>query len=288
MARWLDPAGPVGDLLAEPDLAMLTNIAPVDPAAVLARIEAAVAAGALDALDGRNSRRGAWNNLLKALAYEAELFPKAASLLAQFVAAEAPNENYDSARSAFGELFQLYLSGTLAPPELRRALIADLLASPDPGLCRAGRVALDSLLTAGRFSATSIMDFGARPRGYGWEPGTRRAQAVWYEEALDLVRGGLLDAAEVRKLLAETIRDLWGYAGCRSRLTAAAETFAGEGGWLEGWTALRVMDAVRRRGNAGRYPRRSPCGHRAPGAERRVHRSPGVGSVRKARSLGRG
>ena len=241
VARWLDPAGPVGDLLAEPDLAMLTNIAPVDPAAVLARIEAAVAAGALDALDGRNSRRGAWNNLLKALAYEAELFPKAASLLAQFVAAEAPNENYDSARSAFGELFQLYLSGTLAPPELRRALIADLLASPDPGLCRAGRVALDSLLTAGRFSATSIMDFGARPRGYGWEPGTRRAQAVWYEEALDLVRGGLLDAAEVRKLLAETIRDLWGYAGCRSRLTAAAETFAGEGGWLEGWTALRVM-----------------------------------------------
>ncbi len=241
VARWLNPAGPVGDLLADPDLAMLTNIAPVDPAAVLARIEAAVAAGALEALSGRNSRRGAWINLLKALAYEAELFPKAASLLAAFVAAEAPGENFDSSRSAFGELFQLYLSGTLAPPDMRRSLIADWLASPEPGLQRAGRVALNSLLTAGHFSATSIMDFGARPRGYGWEPGTRKAIADWYEEALDLVRSGLLDMANARRLLADTIRDLWCYAGCRSRLAAAAETFVGEGGWLEGWTALRVV-----------------------------------------------
>lgn len=241
VARWLDPAGPLGDLLGEPDLAMLTNIAPVDPAAVLARIEGAVAAGALDALSGRSSRRGTWINLLKALAYEAELFPRAASLLARFVAAEAPDENYDSAKSAFGELFQLYLSGTLAPPEARRALIAEWLVSPDAGLQRAGRLALDSLLMAGRFGATSIMDFGARPRGYGWEPKTRKAEATWYEDAFDLVLSGVLDGADERRLLAETIRDLWGYAGCRSRLTAVAQTFAGNGGWLEGWTALRAM-----------------------------------------------
>lgn len=241
VARWLEPTGPGGDLLAETDLALLTNIAPVDPAAVLARLEVAAAAGALENLAGRTTGRGAWIHLLKALAYEADLFSRATTLLARLVAAEAPDENYDSARGPLGELFQLYLSGTRAPPEERRALIADWLDSSDSGLGRAGRVALNSLLIANRFSATSIIDFGARPRGYGWEPPTNRSIADWYEAAIDLVLSGRLDPAETRKVLADTVRELWGYSGCRSRLIAAAEAFAGNGGWLEGWTALRVM-----------------------------------------------
>ncbi|MFK4059424.1 hypothetical protein [Brevundimonas sp. NPDC046655] len=241
VARWLEPTGPAGDLLAETDLALLTNIAPVDPAAVLARLEAAAAAGALEDLAGRTTGRGVWIHLLKALAYEADLFSRAATLLARLVAAEAPAENYNSARGPLGELFQLYLSGTQAAPEGRRALIAEWLDSPDPGLRRVGRVALDNLLIANRFSATSIMDFGARPRGYGWEPLTNASIADWYETAIDLVLSDRLDPVETRKVLADTIRELWGYSGCRFRLTAAAEAFAADGGWLEGWTALRVM-----------------------------------------------
>ncbi|WP_242914831.1 hypothetical protein [Brevundimonas pishanensis] len=241
VARWLKPTGPAGDLLAETDLAILSNIAPVDPAAVLTLLQEAAAADALEGLSGRSSGRGAWIHLLKALAYDADLFSKAATLLARLVAAEPPDENYDSARRALGELFQLYLSGTQATPEQRRALVAEWLDSPDPGIKRAGRVALDSILIAGHFSATSIIDFGARPRGYGWQPSTNASIADWYESGIDLVLSGRLDPADTRKILADTIRDLWRYSGCRARLIAAADAFSADGGWLEGWTALRVM-----------------------------------------------
>lgn len=240
VTRWLDPAGPAGDVLAELDLAALTNIAPVDPSAVLARLEAAIEAGALDRLTGRGVGRGAWTDLLKALAYEPELFDRAAGLMARFIAAEAPDENFDSARSAFGELFQLYLSGTRATPEQRRVPVLGLLRSADPGLRRAGRVALDSLMKADQFSAISLMDFGARSRDYGWHPSTWPEIEGWYEAALDLVRDGGLEPVEERQIFAEAIRPLWRFDGCRSRLAAVAES-ARNSGWVEGWLALRVM-----------------------------------------------
>lgn len=241
VVRWLVPTGPVGDLLTEPGLSMLTNIAPVHPEAVLERIETAFTTSAVEALTDGNLRRGAWVPLLKALAYEEALFPRAARLLAQLVASEGPDEKFNSAKSAFGELFQLYLSGTLATPSVRRSIVRDLLSSPLPGLRQAGHVALDRLFISGHFSATSITDFGARPRSYGWTPPNSKAISEWYEEAIELLCSGLVSEIDVRKQLAGSIRGLWRYSSCRSRFTAAARDFAGKDGWLEGWAALCSM-----------------------------------------------
>lgn len=238
--RWLEPQGPLGDLLSHANLPILVNLAPVDPAAVLARLKAASDADEAQPMAATPStERGSWLSLLKALAYDASLFPQAAWILATFVAAEAPDENYNSARGPFEELFQLYLSGTQATPEMRRALVRRLLESEDDGLRRAGRLALDSLLKGSHFSATSLFDFGARPRDHGWEPTTWAEIETGYVEALSLARQ-TLEPADQRRILAAAIRDLWRFEACRVQFEAAAAAFLTDGGWIEGWTALRV------------------------------------------------
>lgn len=252
VGRWLEPTGPVGNLLDNDRLVLLLNIAPVAPAEVLGRIEALLdgESGADHLAASRDFRRANWVGLLKSLAYDPDLFTRAAFVLARFVAAEAPDENYDSARGTFSELFQLYLSGTQALPQQRRELIESLLASADSGLRRAGLVALKSLLEADHFSSGSNHDFGARPRDFGWQPRLRSETADWFARALTIVRERVADRGDQRRILADSMRSLWGYEQCRAIFEGAAEDFMTDGGWIEGWSALRTLN----RYDAGRVP----------------------------------
>lgn len=240
--RWVAPDGVLGDLVVPGRLSLLVNLAPAAPEAVLARLEARLAEGAFVPAP-RGLGRGDWISLLKALAYDAPLFDRAALVLARLVAQEAPDENYDSGRSAFQELFQLYLSGTEATPGQRRAFIAGLLENTEEPMGRVTRIALDALMQTDHFSATNNLDFGARPRDFGWQPKLRGEETEWYLEGVALIRRAVADLDVQKEILAGGLRGLWRREAYRAEIERVAEVFLADGGWREGWAALRTVMA---------------------------------------------
>lgn len=259
VARWLQPTGPLGDLMAlgQAGLDLLANIAPVAPEAILAKLEAEIdGTNGAEILAPGMAQRGQWVGLIKALAYEPHMFETAAMLLARFVAAELEGQNYNSADNAFTELFHLHLSGTLASPVQRRDLVARLARSGDPALIRCAAAALDALLEASHFTSSSTFDFGARPRNWGWTPKINGDVWNWYDEAIALAVEVAPVMPQARATLGRNARDLWHFAACHKSLAAAATALLKVAPWIEGWLNLRTAhkydsagmpDAVRKR-----------------------------------------
>ncbi|MET4701403.1 hypothetical protein ABIE65_004450, partial [Constrictibacter sp. MBR-5] len=188
VARWLPSDGPLSDLLARGavGIELLTNIAPVAPEAVLRRIERELGdPSSAELLLPTHPIRWRLIRLVKALSYEPHMFEAAAILLARFLAAEPADHRQGSARDSFAELFHLWLSGTQALPDQRRAFVRRLANSEDAELRRCASVALDALL-ATRFSSSSNFDFGARSRDWGWQPKLNSDEWDWYRAGIDL------------------------------------------------------------------------------------------------------
>ncbi len=245
IARWLRFDGPLGDLFVGDDgsLQLLRNIAPVSPEAVLRRAEEEVAGsngGAI--LNPKSSSRWQLTMILKSLAYDAELFDRATTLLCKFVAAETPKENHNSARGSFEELFHLHLSGTQAPPDQRRRLIRSLYASGDPDFVRCGHLALRAMLESGHFSSSSNFDFGARPRDFGWHPPTYGDIWSWYSDGINLAVELANDStvrSEIRRVVSASLRGVVGIEACLAAVEAATTDFLKDGEWIDGWLAIR-------------------------------------------------
>ncbi len=245
VARWLRADGPLGNLFAGDDDAfqLLRNIAPVAPEEVLQRAEDETAGpngGAI--LNPKSASRWQLTMVLKSLAYEQGLFDRATKLLAKFSAVEAPDENHNSARGPFEELFHLHLSGTQAPPDQRRTLIRDLYASNDPNLIRCGHVALRALLQSGHFSSSSNFDFGARPRDFGWHPPTYGDIWNWYSDGINLavdIASNRNLRSEIRRIVSRSLRGIVGIEACLTAVEAAATEFLTDGEWIDGWLAIR-------------------------------------------------
>lgn len=243
VARWLQPEGPLGDLFAlgEIGLDIVRNIAPVAPDTVLTKIEGQLdSPSGLSILATANRVRWQWIRLLKSLAYEPAIFTRAANLLARFVAAEPAGHNNNSAAGPFEELFHLYLSGTRAGPALRRSVVRALFESGDPGLHRAGVLALDGLMQSGHFSSSATFDFGARPRDFGWHPVTFGDIFDWYNEAIGLAMELVDQFADAKAILARNVRGLWHFTACHDALEQASIRLAEAGGWIDGWIAFRA------------------------------------------------
>lgn len=243
VSRWLQADGPLGDLfsLGEHGLQILTNIAPVAPEAVLAKVERE--------LDGPNGAkilapnavaRWQWASLIKMLGYEPQTFERAAMLLSRFVIAEPEGHNSNSAREMFAEIFHLYLSGTKAPPDQRREFVRRLAKSSDQSQRRCASIALNALLKTHYFSSSSNFDFGARSRDWGWRPKLNRDIWDWYNEAINLAveLSPALDRA--RDILASSVRGLWHFGACHDALDRAAATFVKDKPWIEGWLGFRM------------------------------------------------
>ena len=235
VTRWLQVDGPLGDLIAMGDAGfqIITNIAPVAPEVVLARLERELAGLPPDV-----RLEHQWVSLIKAIGYDAFLFDRAVTLLARFAAADPENNNLNSARNTFSELFHLSLSGTQATPEQRRLAIKRLATSDDENLHRSARVALRALLQS-NFLSVGSHDFGARPRDWGWHPKLNKDVWDWFEDAIALVVE-LASDADARVLLAEHVRELWRYPTCRDALDRAATAFLQKRPWIEGWIGFRA------------------------------------------------
>jgi len=234
--RWLQPDGPFGDLFKRDDIGVqiITNIAPVAPETVLARLESELVGMARAAPELHE-----WVSLVKAIGYDVRLFERAVTLLGRFAAVGPENNNLSSARNIFSEFFHLYLSGTQAPPEQRRLAIERLASSDDQNLRRSADVALRALFQT-HFMSAGSHDFGARPRDWGWHPQVDKDVSDWFEETMALVVE-LSSDADARALIAEHIRELWHYRACREALDRISSAFVRKQPWIEGWIAFRAV-----------------------------------------------
>ena len=242
VTRWLSPDGPLGDLIAgdEHGLRIVTNIAPVAPEAILAKLEQELKSPKVDlVITPKAANREQWIRLIKTLGYDGHMFRSAALLLARFVAAEPDGYNNNSARSVFCELFQLHLSGTQATPEQRRQVIKELALSENLELRRCASVALDAHLRAHHFYSVSSFDFGARSRDWGWSPKINKDVWDWYEAAIFLTIELEQSLDDAREILARHVRRLWAHTPCQNALDKAATILSSDRPWIEGWKAFK-------------------------------------------------
>ena len=91
-----------------------------------------------------------------------------------------------------------------------------------------------------------ILEFGARPRSYGYHPNTEEEQGQWFARFIKLARGiaateDVEISGQARGLLANELRDLWGYPELRKMLADMARTLNNQRPWLEGWQAVRSI-----------------------------------------------
>ena len=243
VSRWLPGSGLLGDLISrgEDGIEILTNVAPAFPEAVLAKIKQD-----LERPEGRNMlapgsfTRWRWIHLIKALGYESKMFETAAILLARFLATEPSDHGQNSARTAFKEWFHLYLSGTESTPAQRRGVVRHLANSEDRDLRRCALIALEALLNTFGFMSMSSSSFGARSRGWGWQPKFTKEIYDWYSDAISLAIELAPEFEEVRNVLANHARGLWISNSCCDALERAASEIVRVKPWLEGWLAFRA------------------------------------------------
>jgi hypothetical protein len=244
--EWFKDEGALGNVadLDDAGVKRFVNIAPIAPTLALNAILAAAndEARARVLLDSKAPHRARWIALVRALAYEAESFDAAAGLLARFVAAEPPNTRSESASGAFTSLFHVILSGTHARIEKRLHLINKLVATADAPLVESAMKALEATLVASGFSGHDF-SFGARPRDFGWRPTTDAEVAGWFRAALEACRAMMKmpeHSKRIRMMLARRFRSLWVHGFVEEELEAIALELAAQGGWAEGWIAVRM------------------------------------------------
>jgi len=248
---WLSDGGILSNLphLSDTHIKMFRNVAPVLPAQTLAAIESTVQGeGCNDFLDVSNFERRTWISLLKSIAYDADLFEHCALLLARFLMAEPPHYNYNSARDPFKNLFQLFLSGTLAPIEQRLGVIDILIGRNDTMSLQCALEALESLLKTEHFTSSQGFEFGARPRDYGLHPTTGDDLVAWYRVAVVYAKRLALSenplSNRIRAILAKNFHGLWVKTGITDELVTLAHELANQAYWAEGWIA--VCNTIRR------------------------------------------
>ena len=183
---WLSSEGLLGRIeeLSQLGLCMLHNVAPVAPEATIVAIERALASPrGQEIVEIRNTERNRFASLITSLAFDAHLFERASLILARFVTAEPPNNNYNSASVFFDGLFQIYLSGTHASVKQRLQVIDYLLNLADNRCRDVGLSAFNKMLETWHFSSSLNLNFGARSRDYGLHPKNHSEVAELYRSA---------------------------------------------------------------------------------------------------------
>jgi len=235
---WLVPGGMLADIpnLGEDEQTMLANVAPVMPDETLAAIE-----HALKHADEPTLAKSAHVvRLLRSLAYEAQQFERALSLLIKLAQRDTDDEN--DAAGIVPSLFHIVLSGTHAPIAMRLKVLEGLLKSNDPALRTLGLKSLDAVLKTDHFSSAHSFEFGARSRDYGYYP-TGKDVRDWFGAVLQLVAPLALSdapiAAGARTSISHEFRGLWSNAGQIDALEELMREIGRKGFWREGWVAVR-------------------------------------------------
>jgi hypothetical protein len=227
-------------------------LAPANPEATLRLIETMS-----DGPDGGhftsrdNPRFSRVVGLLCKLAYSAELFPRVLAILLRFALNEQPGENVNSIRHQIKPLFQLYLSGTMAPQALRLAVVEDLLDVEDAIPNGLGFHLLEAMLQSSGFISHNSFDFGSRSRDFGYIPATREDVKEWYETALNhcvkLASHDEQRSNEARALFSRQLITLWLNVQLYDLIETIIRDLHARRPWGDGW--LAINDAIRIHGS---------------------------------------
>lgn len=245
--RWLSEQGLLGDVsnLNELGINLFKNIAPISPELTLSAIESVSGQEVAQIFFSRENHHYIdFTRLLQSLAYDKELFERAAKLLCRFVLSESTNEKNNSIRDVFKSLFYRSLSGTHATPEQRLKIIANLVESDIGAQIDLSISLLDATLESWHISSHNSFEFGSRLRDYGYSPRSLEEISQWYklfiEYTATLAVSNLLIAPKAKKLLASKFRGLWLNAGMYDELEAAGKKILENSGWSEGWLTVRA------------------------------------------------
>ncbi|MCU0735532.1 MAG: ATP-binding protein [Methylotetracoccus sp.] len=256
---WLKPGGPLSDLgsIAQSwdylRMDLVAYLASLAPAAVLDLIERFATGCEPEKLKSRAlPHRQRLMTLLRKLAWFPEYFPRVVLTLARFIQAELTADTQTQETRYLEELFWPVLSGTGAGPQVRIAVLEELLSAPDPAARDTGIVALRGMLRAAPFTSSHDFSFGGHPVDYGWRPKTRADCEEWFGGALAIARRLALSNSphrmSVRLLLAHYFRGLWLEGFVLDQLEQTASDIGAEEHWPEGWLAVRktlALDAKR-------------------------------------------
>lgn len=228
------------DSLNSHDTIILKNVAPVAPAAVLNAVEGSVS----NMRDGSSSQVERYEvpSLLRSLAYDADKFDRAVSIIARLASDHTKSNNTADAGSVFKSLFFLYLSGTHATARQRSDFIRDLANSTNERRVDLVMSALDSMLECSHFSSGYGFEFGVRKRDYGFRPKSDDELTNWYSEVFVLARD-LADMPDFRNPVRKMISRQFRFLALRTRaldeLIELAYTFMADGGWSQGWVGAK-------------------------------------------------
>jgi len=136
-------------------------------------------------------------NLVRALeimVWEKTTFFDAAPLLLKLAASE--NETWaNNASGEFGQLFALYLSGTMVPAMDRLMVIREALDAPEPSIRRTAIAALGAALHHGTFTRMSGATMGGKlDANRDWKPSTHEEINSYWRECFLLLKGLIMDA----------------------------------------------------------------------------------------------
>ncbi len=183
--RMMAPDGPWGDpsKLEGETLAAFLAAAPAAPEDALQAMERTLAGEQLERrVSVDNYGRGCFVRLAGKLAYEPELFDRAARIVAAFAIAEPKNHNNNAALSLFQSMFWIVCSGVNVPPPDRFAALDYLLEGNEEPERELAVNALGAALRTSHFTTTGdAFEFGSRSRDQGWAPRSKADERVWFE-----------------------------------------------------------------------------------------------------------
>lgn len=240
---WVESDAPLANLatLREDQLMVLKYVAPILPDVLLGAIEQAALIPGF--ADGSNPSVQHFVRLLADLAYEDEAFDRSASILVCIARTESHQSSDDDVVARLRQLHQLHLSGTLATPARRQALVRSLLATGERRDREiAGELFRGAFETA-HWSSFGDFRFGARDRGPGWAPKSDKELSGWYDGFLSLLDSMLESDNDSREwaksLIAENFRQLWASASCFDALESLVLAYGPDGRWPGIWFAIR-------------------------------------------------
>ncbi|MDO8356198.1 MAG: hypothetical protein Q7U76_07400 [Nitrospirota bacterium] len=210
-----DCLGNLAILNTESGAECLDHLVHVDPDLVMVTIQRVFGGLADDELQQVRAGRRHLVWALEKLAFRKESFDGAAMLLRRLAASETEGNISNNATGQFKQLYQLYLSGTEAPPEVRLLVLDDGLRSSSPKEREVCIDALDRMLETGHFyRGGGTEGIGSGERLKDWAPRTYSEISDFLRAAIkrltDIAVGSDPLAPRAKQILGSRIRGLIG------------------------------------------------------------------------------
>ena len=263
VTSWLKPGGMLHEIenLDAVHIRLLENVAPAAPVTVLDTIEDRLKLLDSSKLPHVQVFQGAIvTGLLRAIAYDPKVFKRSVLVLSRLVLSAEAKHDKSYAWTRLCGLFSLYLSGTVAPLNVRLPVVRSFLFSSNSDERELGYGMLEAALDGGNRIGVGHFHFGSRLRSFGYWPRSFGERDDWFRRYLALVdEVAAFDdpalSSRARDLFANRLRILWNYASLRPDLVATARRLNRQALWLRGWRATRMIlrydykDGVAKRGS---------------------------------------